>query len=54
MSDHIQKFISFADQLKAFNEQREREFGRGPKSDERLPLPFTMVGGDIPENQPEN
>lgn len=40
-------------QLAAFNAQRQTEFGRGPMQEDRLPLPFTMVGADIPEEGPE-
>lgn len=41
--------LNVAEQLAEFNERRKAEFGRGPLPNERLPLPFTMVGGDIPD-----
>ena len=39
---------SFAEQLRRFNEERAQFLGKPPTADERLPLPFTRVGGDVP------
>lgn len=44
--------LSLADQLRAFNEARKHEFGRAPLPDERLPIPHTFVGGDLPDDEP--
>lgn len=41
----------FADQLRRFNRERAKMLhGRIPDPDERLPVPFTYVGGDVPGN----
>lgn len=50
-SDGVRR-LDFAAQLREFNECRKADFGRGPLPDERLPLPFTMVGADIPDEEP--
>lgn len=35
------------EQLRAFNEQRRRDFGRPPRADDPLPLPPVGAGGDV-------
>jgi len=39
--------VDIAEQLRRFNEERFREFGRGPRPDERLDIPPTGIGGDV-------
>lgn len=39
--------MTIAEQLRAFNEQRQAQYGRAPLPDERLPIPYTGKGGDI-------
>lgn len=39
---------ALSEQLRRFNEERERQLGKPPSPDERLPLPFSGVGGDVP------
>lgn len=42
---------SLAEQLARFNEERARMMGKRPlPPGERMPLPFSGVGGDVPEN----
>lgn len=43
-------FSGLAAQMAQFNADREDKFSRGPDKDQRLPIPHTMVGGDIPGN----
>lgn len=53
MNDPLQHRIScfgtLAEQLASFNKQRAKDFSRGPLPDERLPIPHTMVGADLPD-----
>ena len=48
--DYSRYFGGIAGDLARFNEARKNQFSRGPDRDMRLPIPHTMVGGDIPEN----
>lgn len=50
--NYARPFGALGNEIAKFNADREAKFGRGPKPDERLPIPFTMVGGDIPD-EPE-
>lgn len=44
----------FAEQLRRFNELRRKLLGgRFITADERLPLPYTGVGGDLPPRRTE-
>ncbi len=45
---------TIAEQLRAFNEERQRQFGRGPQPDERLPIPFTGRGADLNPDESED
>lgn len=36
-----------ADQLRQFNDERRKMYGRGPHPDNRLPIPRSGVGADI-------
>ena len=39
------------EQLEAFNEERKRLMGNKPIAPgERMPLPYTGVGGDVPDD----
>lgn len=39
------------EQLEAFNEERKRLMGKKPAAPgERMPLPYTGVGGDVPND----
>lgn len=51
MSDeHGITLPTLREQLEAFNEWRRRVLGGKPtKPGERMPLPYTGVGGDVPD-----
>lgn len=48
--DYSRPFHRIGPELARFNEARKAQFSRAPDRDLRLPIPHTMVGGDIPDN----
>lgn len=52
LQSRIAGFQTLAQQLAAFNKQRGEKFSRGPLPDDRLPIPHTMVGADLPDTPP--
>ena len=50
--NYARPFSALGHQVSEFNKVRAAEFGRGPQPEARLPIPFTMVGADIPDEWP--